>query len=84
MNDWSELKKELDRIEGQVFDFGMYRGWTVEKVSRVNPAYLYWCGLNVKRMRPDLTDAVLQAMRRVRRELLDSRNRTAMPRLGST
>lgn len=75
MNDWSVLKRELDRVEGKIFDFGRYEGWSVEKVSRVNPGYLYWCGLNVK-MRPDLTNAVLHAMRRVRREFLDRPTRT--------
>ncbi|VTT96347.1 unnamed protein product [Gemmataceae bacterium] len=78
MNDWSVLRRELDRVEGRVFDFGMYRGWTVERVSRVDPAYIYWCGLNV-RMRPALANAVLKAMRRVRRELLDRRKRIAPP-----
>lgn len=79
MDDLSILKKELDRVEGRVFDFGTYRGWTVEKVGRVNPSYLYWCVLNLK-LRPDLTDAILHAMRRARREFLARRNRTVGPR----
>lgn len=69
MDDWSVLRKELERVEGKVFDFGKYKGWTVEQVRRVEPTYLYWCVLNLK-LRPDLANTVLHAMRRVRRELM--------------
>ncbi len=66
MDDIDVLRKELDRVEGRVFDFGSFRGWTVENVARVNPSYLYWC-LETVSLRPALARSILRVLAQARR-----------------
>jgi hypothetical protein len=36
-DDWLQLKRELDRVDGRIFDFGSFSGWRVEQVCTANP-----------------------------------------------
>jgi hypothetical protein len=76
MEDMMTLKKELARVEGRVFDFGTYRGWTVEAVGRVDRNYLYWC-LTTVRLRPDLEQSILQVLATARRHRTLARMRAS-------
>lgn len=31
----------------QPFDFGKYRGMTLEEILKINPSYIYWCVWNI-------------------------------------
>jgi hypothetical protein len=57
-DDWTYLKRELDRVEGRVFDFGTFAGWRVEQVGRVDRRYLLWC-LDAVPLRHELRQAIL-------------------------
>lgn len=61
--DWDYLKKELDRVEGRVIDFGAYAGWRVEQVGRVNRGYLFWC-LDALPLRAELRQTILRVLSR--------------------
>lgn len=61
MTEWAYLRKELDRVEGRVMDFGWFAGWRVEQVNRVNRSYLFWC-LEAVPMRAELRRTILRVL----------------------
>lgn len=64
-DDWTYLKRELDRVEGRVLDFGFFAGWRVEQVGRVNRGYLAWC-LAAVPLRTELRRTILRVLTRSR------------------
>lgn len=60
MSDLTYLKKELDRVEGRVIDFGSFAGCRVETVPR---DYLAWCLCSVP-LRPELLRSILRVLSR--------------------
>jgi hypothetical protein len=65
IDDWTYLKRELDRVEGRTFRFGTYDGWSVERVGVVNRDYLFWC-LEAVPMRAELRRTILRVLSRPR------------------
>ena len=65
--DWLYLKKELDRVEGRVIDFGSYAGWPVQRVVQIDRGYLFWCLRSVP-LRPELHRSILRTLARPRLE----------------
>ncbi len=63
IDDWTYLKRELDRVEGRTFQFGTYYGWSVEQVGRVNRSYLFWC-LDAVPLRAELRRTILRFLGR--------------------
>jgi hypothetical protein len=61
IDDWTYLKRELDRVEGRTFRFGTYDGWTVERVNLVDRRYLFWC-LETVPLRDELRRTILRVL----------------------
>jgi hypothetical protein len=61
IDDWTYLRRELDRVEGRTFRFGTYDGWTVERVSRVDRRYLFWC-LEAVPLRDELRRTIIRVL----------------------
>lgn len=59
-SEWTHLKRELDRVEGRVIDFGSYAGWRVEAVPR---DYLAWC-LHAVPLRLELRRTICRVLSR--------------------
>ena len=55
------LRKELDRVEGRVLDFGCFSGWRVEHVCGVNRRYLRWY-LSTVPLRPEVRKTILRVL----------------------
>jgi hypothetical protein len=58
--DWLSLKKELDRLEGRVLDFGSFSGCRIESVPH---DYLLWC-LAAVPLRAEVRRTVLRVLAR--------------------
>jgi hypothetical protein len=61
IDDWTDLKRELDRVEGRTFRFGTYDGWSVERVNLVDRRYLFWC-LEAVPLRDELRRTILRVL----------------------
>lgn len=68
-SDWLYLKRELDRVEGRVIDFGTYAGWPVERVGQVDRGYLIWCLRNLP-LRSELYRSILRTLTRLQRPVV--------------
>jgi hypothetical protein len=75
MSDLTYLKKELDRVEGRVIDFGSFAGCRVEAVPR---DYLAWCLCSVP-LRPELFRSILRVLSRPVAPIRDWRLHAAVP-----
>ncbi len=62
-DDMMFFRRELNRLEGRVLDFGSYAGWLVEEVGRVNRPYLVWC-LDAVPLRPEVRNTILRVLTR--------------------